>query len=560
MITPSWISHLIDNRIIVLSALIHIGSMFLDMNLSSEASANISSNVSTTSRPFYFDQLHNGIFTCTHVVINTLLTVIGLSTSITLLARNTRKYYKEMRMRAIGATESQLLTACVIFCSLYLPWMTAEFLGIDFAYDGPICSVLIWIYGSLHATIVLLNCCLSVCWMVRLLWPNINHRTHNASLYIILVFCWLAPALIIGIHIALKVGQYSMPSELLCMSDLDFPLYLPGFVMPIVIIAMTCYTVCFIALREWKHLQYEMSPRVVSVVIVPVSESDALNAHCSAFFMFITFYLMWKTFFVLFPGGDYYTPIALHVSFIFTPLIAASSNSNFCKWLSSPFTACVRACRKRRESNVNTSEGGLPPSYSEIMASQQTEDARADTRLESGDQESARVPDCNLPPPPAFSIAASESESDNPSQLGEDNPAFATGHTDSEIQSKPNTTCESCESGASACPRQSNQETVLQQSPQQQSSHVDPLNADNETPSTSTVVFSADPDQSTTEIKPMAVFYISCAEESLATDVEVTVPSAPSPSISTLPAPVETKSKTEANVAGGFVPVLVDRY
>ena len=342
-------------------------------NLTDLVTVTALTNGTTTSTMNWRAELHDKIFVITHIVINSLLVVIGLSTSMTLFIKNTKQFYSERRLRAIWASESQLLTVSIVFCSLYLPSMTAEFLGVDYVYGGLFCHMLIWIYGSLHATVFILHSCLAVCWMVRVLWPNINHRTHNTTLYVTLVVSWIIPALVMFVHVLVQNGDYSLPSEVFCMSDLEFPVYLPGFVMPIALVAMTCYIVCFVALKQWRHLQYEISPRIVSVVVLPTSEHDAMNAHCLAFFMFTTCYLIWKSLFILFPAGDFYTPVVLHVSFILSPLTVTLSHKSLYEWLRSPFYICIQLCAKKEETTQSDSEAvaavvNSPPPYSEVVS------------------------------------------------------------------------------------------------------------------------------------------------------------------------------------------------
>lgn len=320
------------------------------------------SNATAASITVGYRPLHERVFTTCHVVTNILLAVVGLSASLTLLSRSSSSYYAERRLRAIGVTQTQILLACVIFCSIYLPCMVVHFLGIDLVYQGPLCVVLMWVYGTVHATIMVMSCFLSVCWLVRILWPNINIKTHLHSLYVALFIGWLAPTLMIGTHIVLQADQYSLPSEIFCMCDLEFPMYLPCIVMPLAIITLICYVICFVAIRQWKNLQYEVSPRIVDIVSLTVQEVDALNAHSTSFFMFATLYLCWKTMFMLCPVADYYSPIILHTSIILVPALAALANKSFYSWVCAPIANYCKNICLTKAATVN------PPSYEDTMA------------------------------------------------------------------------------------------------------------------------------------------------------------------------------------------------
>ena len=341
---------------------------------------NTTTNINLTTSFFLdFSHITERIFVITHVTTNVILSLAGMCSILLLLAKSSRRYQAEKRLRGIGATEGQILLAGIFFCSIYLPCMTVAILGGEFVYDSFLCSTLAWLYGTIHAVTLMMNTCLSVCWLVRVLWPNINLRTHLPSLYITLVVMWIIPALTFGIHTFLQVYQNSMTTSMFCMNDLNFAVYLPGVVLPLALIAIVCYSICFVATREWKNLQYDVSPRIVGIVVMSDRDLNAMHSHCTAFFMFIFMYIVWRSMCILYPDGDQYTPIILHTSMILTPLVSATSNYKCHNCFYGPITKCfTMMCRRKEET-----EAGNPPSYADIMANQPVDGASDERPIES---------------------------------------------------------------------------------------------------------------------------------------------------------------------------------
>lgn len=324
-------------------------------------------NKSETGSSSVTHSLQDGLFVSIHTTITVLLFLIGMTSSMILFAKNSRRYYLEKKLRGIGVTEGQLLIICTLYCVVYAPCMTVNFLGSNFLYYGPMCSVLIWLYGSMHMVTLIMHCCLSICWVVRVLWPNINIKTHLLGLYIAITIAWILPFIVIGIHVAMLSGHFSLPSAIFCVHDLELPLYLPALVLPTIVITMTCYTVCFISSKEWKQVEFEISPRLADIVVLRKREVKAMNAHCTSYLMFVTLYLIWKCLFILFPEGDHYTVLALHLSMVLTPAVTLLSDN---KLFSFTFTCqpisnrCCQLCIKKLSDNTQVGE---PPSYADIM-------------------------------------------------------------------------------------------------------------------------------------------------------------------------------------------------
>lgn len=349
-------------------------------------------------------------------VSNSVIAFLGFISVLTLFAKNSRQYADKMH-HGIRATQAQTWFASLIFALVYLPCITTSLLGAGIADMTSVCSLLMWVYGSMHGTLLMLNCTLSVCWMIRILWPNFNLQLYQPTLYVMITMCWVTPTIAIGIDVAMNLGRYPYVSQYLCMHDLDSLEYTTTFLMVSVLVSLMCYTVALVSVRQWRMLLHELSPNLASTVTLVPKVAAAVHADCMANFVFSTLYMVYRLLYFSLPAYRLYSASVLNISFITVTIIPAMTEDRLLDSVWAPgVIVCRRFCCRKRPSQSPATQLA-PPSYADVMNSPSAvsvSQARAEPAAPPEDTDGDGVDNSNpaSQPSPEIAIFTIEIEGD----------------------------------------------------------------------------------------------------------------------------------------------------